>query len=62
MKRTTRKSGKKAPVKVVRHDDHSGLLAYFAEHGQLLAPMLELIATGKQDHPVGDEPGGTRRG
>jgi len=48
MKRTTRKFGKKAPVKFVQRDDQMGLSACFAEQDQLLLPMLELIGTGKQ--------------
>ena len=49
MKRTTKKLGKKASsVAVLRRDDQAGLATYFAEQGQLLLPMLELIETGKQ--------------
>ena len=49
MKRNTKKLGKKASsVAVLRCDDQAGLAAYFAEQGQLLLPMLDLIETGKQ--------------
>ncbi len=33
---------------VLRRDDQANVAAYFAEQGQLLLPMLELIETGKQ--------------
>lgn len=48
MKRTRNDYGKKAPVTVVRSDDEVNLTEYFAEHDELLLPMLELIDTGKQ--------------
>lgn len=48
MKRTTRKSRTKASVSVVRRDDHEGLMSYFGQQAELLRPMLELIASGKQ--------------
>lgn len=49
MKRTTKKLGKKGPsVTMLRSDDQAGLAAYFAEQGQLLLPMLELLETGRQ--------------
>lgn len=38
----------KTPLSVVRHDDHHGLLGYFAQHWTLRMLMLELIASGKQ--------------
>ena len=48
MKRTTKKLGKKAPVVIVQREDQKALMAYFAQHAQLLLPMLELITAGKQ--------------
>jgi len=48
MKRTTNNAARKAQLAVVRHDDHNGLLAHFAQCPELLAPMLNLIASGKQ--------------
>ncbi len=48
MKRTTKKFARKAPVTIVGREDQKGVLAYFAEHTQLLLPMLELLDTGKQ--------------
>ncbi len=48
MKRTTKNAAKKAQPAVVRRDDHKGLLAHFAQCPELFAPMLNLIASGKQ--------------
>jgi transposase-like protein len=48
MKRTTTKTGNKAGVVIVPRGDEKGLKAYFAEQGQLLLPMLELLNAGKQ--------------
>jgi putative transposase len=48
MKRTTKNAAKKAQLAVVRHDDHNGLLAHLAHCPELFAPMLNLIASGKQ--------------
>jgi len=48
MKRTTRKSGTKASVSVVQRDDHEGLLSCLGQQRELLVPLLELIASGKQ--------------
>ena len=49
MKRTTKNAAKKAQLAVVRRDDHKGLLvAHFAQCPELFAPMLNLIASGKQ--------------
>jgi putative transposase len=48
MKRTTKNAAKKAQLAVVRRDDHNGLLAHFARCPELFAPMLNLIASGKQ--------------
>ena len=48
MKRTTKNAAKKAQLAVVRRDDHNGLLAHFAQCPELFAPMLNLIASGKQ--------------
>jgi hypothetical protein len=48
MKRTTRKSGTKVPVSVVQRDDHEGLLNCLGQQRELLVPLLELIASGKQ--------------
>jgi putative transposase len=48
MKRTTKNAARKAQLAVVRHGDHSGLLTHFAQCPELFAPMLNLIANGKQ--------------
>jgi putative transposase len=48
MKRTTKNAARKAQLAVVRRDDHNGLLAHFAQCPELFAPMLNLIASGKQ--------------
>jgi hypothetical protein len=48
MKRTTKNAARKAQLAVVQHDDHNGLLAHFAQCPELFAPMLNLIANGKQ--------------
>jgi len=48
MKRTTKNAARKAQLAVVRGDDHNGLLAHFAQCPELFAPMLNLIASGKQ--------------
>ena len=48
MKRTTKNAARKAQLSVVRRDDHNGLLAHFAQCPELFAPMLNLIASGKQ--------------
>jgi putative transposase len=48
MKRTTKNAAKKAQLAVVGHDGHSGLLTHFAQCPELFAPMLNLIASGKQ--------------
>jgi putative transposase len=48
MKRTTKNAARKAQLAVVRHGDHNGLLAHFAQCPELFAPMLNLIANGKQ--------------
>ena len=48
MKRTTKNAVRKGKLAVIRHDDHSGLLGHFAQCPELLAPMLEVIASGKQ--------------
>ena len=48
MKRTTKNPARKARLAVVRRDDHNGLLAHFAQCPELFAPMLNLIASGKQ--------------
>src|SRR3954470_19946078 len=48
MKRTTKNAAKKAQLAVVRRDDHNGLLTHFAQCPELFAPMLNLIASGKQ--------------
>ena len=48
MKRTTKNAAKKAQLAVVRRDDRNGLLAHFAQCPELFAPMLNLIASGKQ--------------
>jgi len=48
MKRITKNAARKAQLAVVRHDDHNGLLAHFAQCPELFAPMLNLIANGKQ--------------
>src|SRR5215207_1194770 len=48
MKRTTKNAAKKAQLAVVRRDDHNGLLAHFAQCPELFAPMLNVIASGKQ--------------
>ncbi len=48
MKRTTKNAARKAQLAVIRRDDHSGLLGHFAQCPELLAPMLEVIASGKQ--------------
>jgi putative transposase len=48
MKRTTKNAAKKAQLAVVRRDDHNGLLVHFAQCPELFAPMLNLIASGKQ--------------
>ena len=48
MKRTTKNSTRKAQLAVVEHDDHNGLLSHFAQCPELFAPMLTLIASGKQ--------------
>jgi len=33
---------------MLRSDNQAGLAAYFAEQGQLLLPMLDLLETGRQ--------------
>jgi transposase-like protein len=48
MKRTTKTAARKGQLAVVRRDDHNGLLAHFAQCPELFAPMLKLIASGKQ--------------
>ena len=48
MKRTTKNAARKGKLAVVGRDDHSGLLGHFAQCPELLAPMLEVIASGKQ--------------
>lgn len=49
MKRTTKKLGKKVPsVTMLHSDDQAGLATYFAEQGQLLSPILELLETGRE--------------
>jgi len=48
MKRTTKNAARKAQLAVVRRDDANGLLAHFAQCPELFAPMLNLIASGKQ--------------
>lgn len=48
MKRTTKNAARKGQLAVVRRDDHDGLLAHFAQCPELFAPMLNLIASGKQ--------------
>lgn len=48
MKRTTKNAARKAQLAVVRRNDHNGLLAHFAQCPELFAPMLNLIASGKQ--------------
>ena len=48
MKRTTKNAARKAQLAVVRRDDHNELLAHFAQCPELFAPMLKLIASGKQ--------------
>jgi putative transposase len=48
MKRTTKTSARKARLAVVERDDHSALLAHFAQCPELFAPMLALIESGKQ--------------
>ena len=48
MKRTTKNAARKAQLSVLRRDDHNGLLAHFAQCPELFAPMLNLIASGKQ--------------
>ena len=48
MKRTTKNAARKAQLAVVRRDDANGLLAHFAQCPELFAPMLDLIASGKQ--------------
>ena len=48
MKRTTKNASRKAQLAVVEHDDHNGLLSHFAQRPELFAPMLNLIASGKQ--------------
>jgi hypothetical protein len=52
MKRTTNNAARKAQLAVVRHDDHNGLLAHFAQSPELFAPMLNLIANGKLRFPL----------
>ena len=48
MKPTTKTRARKARLAVVERDDHSALLAHFAQCPQLFAPMLALIESGKQ--------------
>ena len=48
MKRTTKNAARKGQLAVVRPDDHNGLLGHFAQCPELFAPMLNLIASGKQ--------------
>jgi transposase-like protein len=48
MKPTPKKAARKARLSVVERDDHSALLAHFAQCPQLFAPMLALIESGKQ--------------
>src|SRR6478609_7215589 len=48
MKRTTKKTSRKAQLSVVHRDDHSALLAHFAQCPELFAPMLALIESGRQ--------------
>jgi hypothetical protein len=51
MKRTTKKLGGEGQFAIVRSEDHSVLLAQFAQCPELFAPMLELIASGQQTIP-----------
>src|SRR3954468_23327964 len=48
MKRTTKKSAGKGQLGVVERNDHSALLAHFAQCPELFAPLLALIESGKQ--------------
>jgi putative transposase len=48
MKRTTKNASRKAQLAVVEPDDRNGLLSHFAQRPELFAPMLNLIASGKQ--------------
>ena len=48
MKRTTKNAAGKAQLSVVHRDDHSALLAHFAQCPELFAPMLALIESGRQ--------------
>jgi hypothetical protein len=48
MKRTTKKSAGKGQLAVVERNDHSALLAHFAQCPQLFSPLLALIESGKQ--------------
>jgi len=48
MKPTTKKAARKAQLTLVERDDHSALLAHFAQCPELFAPMLALIESGKQ--------------
>src|SRR3954453_17585949 len=48
MKRTTKNAARKGQLAVVGPDDYNGLLVHFAQRPELFAPMLNLIASGKQ--------------
>src|SRR6476620_7358964 len=48
MRRTTKNAAGKAQLSVVHRDDHSALLAHFAQCPELFAPMLALIESGRQ--------------
>jgi len=48
MKRTTKNAAGKAQLSVVHRDDHSALLAHFAQCPELFAPMQALIESGRQ--------------
>src|SRR3954454_24661082 len=48
MKRTTKNAARKGQLAVVGPDDYNGLLVHFAQCPELFAPMLNLIASGKQ--------------
>ena len=42
-KTTATKRGTKAPLRVIHRNDQAGMRAYFAQQGQALLPMLEMI-------------------
>ena len=48
MKRTTKKSAGKGQLAVVERNDHSALLAHFAQCPELFSPLLAVIESGKQ--------------